>query len=291
MSKKREHWGDRPDGVLMRNISPLHFITGILYPNRCDNEAFIAERIDLTAVNEYLEKKNYEGIPYKYNLFQVVLAAFFKTFTLREKMNRFIVNGNFYQRKWVSAGFTVKKLFADNGAEALAIIKADSNETIDSLHEKIYQQVSFCRSDKNDDSTKAMDTYSKIPRFISKSVVKFVMFLDKHGRVPQSYIKSDPYYQSFVISNVGSIKLNCAYHHLTNWGTCSTICLIGQIKNRDIRLDDGTTKFVPTVELGLTIDERIADGYYYSKTIRLLKYLLQNPELLEKPFSEQVEDF
>ena len=44
-----------------------------------------------------------------------------------------------------------------------------------------------------------------------------------------------------------------------------------------------------SVDLGLTIDERIADGYYYSKTIRLLKTLLENPRLLELPLSEKVE--
>ena len=67
MSKKREHWGDRPDGVLLRDLDSLHFITGIIYPNRCDNEAYITERIDLTNANAYLEKKNAENPEYKYN--------------------------------------------------------------------------------------------------------------------------------------------------------------------------------------------------------------------------------
>ena len=44
-----------------------------------------------------------------------------------------------------------------------------------------------------------------------------------------------------------------------------------------------------SVDLGLTIDERIADGYYYSKTIRLLKKLLDHPELLEKTLETEVE--
>ena len=44
-----------------------------------------------------------------------------------------------------------------------------------------------------------------------------------------------------------------------------------------------------SVDLGLTIDERLADGYYYSKTIRLLKKLLENPELLELRLDEKVE--
>ena len=38
-----------------------------------------------------------------------------------------------------------------------------------------------------------------------------------------------------------------------------------------------------------TIDERIADGYYYSKTIKLLKHLLTHPELLDQKSNEEVE--
>ena len=45
------------------------------------------------------------------------------------------------------------------------------------------------------------------------------------------------------------------------------------------------------VDLGLTIDERIADGYYYAKTIRLLKKLFANPQLLDQPFNTEVEDY
>ena len=54
--KKRR--GDRKDGRLLRELDSLHFITGIIYPNRCDNEAYISVKVDLTAMNEYLAKKN-----------------------------------------------------------------------------------------------------------------------------------------------------------------------------------------------------------------------------------------
>ena len=39
------------------------------------------------------------------------------------------------------------------------------------------------------------------------------------------------------------------------------------------------------------IINRIADGYYYSRAIRLAKHLLEHPELLERPASEPVEGF
>ena len=50
--------GDRRDGRLLRELDSLHYITGIIYPNRCDNEAYIGLRVDLTPINEYLKKKN-----------------------------------------------------------------------------------------------------------------------------------------------------------------------------------------------------------------------------------------
>ena len=288
MSKKRR-FGDRSDGVLLRDLDSLHFITGILYPNRCDNEAYISEKIDLTAINEYLEKKNADGPEYKYNLFQIIVTALVKAITLRPKMNRFIVNSNFYQRNEVSASFVVKKLFDDHGAEALAFLHLKDEDTLDSIHEKIYEQISDCRSDKIDGSTESMDLFNKIPRFISKAAVKFIMFLDKHGWVPRSLIETDPYYSSVVLSNLGSIKLKSGYHHLTNWGTCSMICLIGEITESPVFSSDGSFVMRPTVELGLTIDERLADGYYYSKTMRLVRHLLENPQLLELPLNEKVD--
>ena len=44
-----------------------------------------------------------------------------------------------------------------------------------------------------------------------------------------------------------------------------------------------------SIDLGLTIDERIADGYYYSKSVRLMRKLFENPELLDEPLSKEVE--
>jgi hypothetical protein len=41
--------------------------------------------------------------------------------------------------------------------------------------------------------------------------------------------------------------------------------------------------------MGLTIDERIADGLYFAGSVKLMRYLLMNPELLERPVSEVIE--
>ncbi len=288
MGKKK--FGDRKDGTLIRNPDSMHFIMPLIYPNRCDNEAFISERIDLTNINAYLEKKNADNPEYKYNMFQIIVTALLKTITLRPKMNRFIANKNLYQRNEISAAFVVKKLFTDESEEALAIIRSKESDNIDSIHNEIYRRVSYVRKDgQKDSSTESMDFFNKLPRFISKTAVALVRVLDRHGRVPQSFIETDPYYSSVVLSNLGSIKLRSGYHHLTNWGTTSVFVIVGEKKIRPFFDEEGNMTMRDSVDIGLTVDERIADGYYYSKTVRLLKRLLENPELLEKPLKEEVD--
>ncbi|MBO4264740.1 MAG: 2-oxo acid dehydrogenase subunit E2 [Clostridia bacterium] len=286
----KRKFGDRKDGTLLRDIDSMHFICPLLYPNRCDNEAFISERIDLTNLKAYLDKKNYEGIPYKYTLFLVIVAATLKTLTLRPKMNRFIANKSTYQRNEVSASFVVKKIFSDKGEEGLAFIHSKPDDTIDTIYKEVFKQVSKCRDGKEKDtSSDAMDTFTKLPRFISRTAVAFICRLDKHGWVPNSLIATDPYYSSVVLTNLGSIKLHSGYHHLTNWGTNSVFCAIGERKIRPFTDENGNIDMRDSIDIGLTIDERLADGYYYSKTVRLLKKLIVNPELLELPLSEEVE--
>lgn len=281
--------GDRKDGTLVRNLDSMHFIVPLLYPNRCDNEAFISETIDLTNVDRFLEKKNADNPEYKYNLFQIVITAMLKVLTLRPRMNQFIANKNLYMRNDLSASFVVKKQFSDHGEEALAFIHAKGTDTLESIHQSIFQQITFCRSENKDASTESMDTFNKMPRFISKTIVAFICWLDRHGWVPSSLIASDPYYSSIVLTNLGSIKLHSGYHHLTNWGTNSVFCVVGEKKIRPFYDDDGNVSMKDSIDLGLTVDERIADGYYYSKSVALLRKLLENPELLEKPLSEEVE--
>ena len=287
MAKK---FGDRKDGVKLKNIHAMHLIMPMIYPNRCDNEAFISERIDLTNVLAYLDEKNASDPDYKYNFFQVMVTTMLKVITLRPKMNRFIANKTMYQRNEVSAAFTVKKEFDDNGSEALAFIHSKGTDNIDTVHNEILRQISICRSDVDEDkATESMNAVQRMPGFIVHMICAGARFLDRHGWMPRAVADSDPYYSSVVLTNLGSIKLHAGYHHLTNWGTTSVFCAIGEIKKRPFFNDDGTFEMKPSIDLGLTIDERIADGYYYAKTVRLLKKLLENPQLLDEPLQKEVD--
>lgn len=289
MADKKRRIGDRRDGTLIRDIDAMHYVIPHIFPMRCDNEAYISEKIDLTAINNWLAEKNKTESQYPYKLFNVIVAAFLKTVMLRPKMNRFIQNSNIYQRTYLSAAFVVKKQFTDDSEEGLALVYAREDDTMETIHEKIRKTVQESKSDDLDESSEAMDIFNKMPRFLSKAIIRFVMFLDRHGKVPKSLIATDPYYSSVLLSNLGSIKLKCGYHHLANWGTNSLFVIVGEKAMTPVYDPEGNVTMHESVDLGITIDERIADGYYYSKSIRLLKHLLENPQLLELPLNTKVE--
>ena len=286
MAKK---WGDRRDGTLLRNIDSMHYIMPLMYPNRCDNEAFLSEQIDLTHALAYLDKKNADQPAYRYNFFQIMVTAVLKTITLRPQLNRFIANCNLYQRNEVTAAFTIKKIFSDDGEEGLAFLHSKPTDNIDSIHDEIYRQVSYVRTEGKDPSTQSMDALQKLPSFLKKGIGAGARFLDRRGWMPRSVIATDPFQSSVVLANLGRIKLHAGYHHLTNWGTTSVFCVIGEMKKRPYYDDDGNLEMRMSVDIGLTVDERISDGFYCARAVRLLRRLLENPELLELPLGEEVD--
>ena len=282
--------GDRFDGTYLKNIDSMHFIMPFMYPNRCDNEAFFSFRIDLTAINEYLAKKNAENPEYKYNLFQCLIAAALKTITLRSKLSIFIHNRKMYKRKEVSAAFTVKQEFTDDGGEVLAFIHSKPDWTIEDLHNEIHRQLLKLKNKQYvDASTGIIDKFNKLPKFISRPIVSGICALEKHGKILPALVETDPYHSTVNFANLGSIGLPSGYHHLTNWGTTSMFIVVGKAGHMPFYENDQVV-FKEGVDLNITMDERIADGYYFSKSMKMMQYFLQHPEMLERPFNEKLSD-
>ena len=284
--------GDRRDATLVRDLDSMHVFMPIMMPSRADNEAFIQELVDLSAVEAYLEKKNAQDPKYKYTFFQVILAALARTIEMRPRMNRFIIGDRYYDRDDITFSFIVKKEFSDHSDEAVMILKYDPTSekaAIDMIHDKICDFVYSVRSsNQKDGTTDILDTLAKAPMWLRRLIISLLRSLDEHGHMPKDLAREDPYNSTVFISNLGSIKLNAGYHHLSNWSTNSVFVVVGEKHMQPFYAADGTVTVKPALNLGLTLDERIADGYYYSKTVHLLKKFLAEPELLDIPSKEEL---
>ncbi len=288
--KLKRRRGDRRDATLVRDLDAMHAFMPLMMPNRADNEAFIQELIDMSAVEAYLEKKNAENPEYKYTFFHVILAALARTIEMRPRMNSFIIGGRYYDREHISFSLIAKKAFADDGDESIVILKYDPDSekpAIDVLHDKLCSFVYTLRThDTTDNTTDILDALAKAPQWLRQLIMNVLLALDAHGKMPKAIATEDPYNSTVFISNLGSIKLNAGYHHLTNWGTNSVFVVVGEKHMQPFFNENGSYVVKPALSLGITLDERIGDGYYFSKTIRLLKKLFSEPELLDIPAKE-----
>lgn len=290
MERAKRKWGDRKDGIWLKDLPAMNRIMPGIMPNRADNEAHINVEVDLRPLDAYLAQKNQGRTEDKYTYFHVISAAIAKAFILRPRMNRFICNKRIYQHRDLTLAFVVKKQFSDKSEEGLAFLSIDDKETMDSYHSKIMSVIhDNRRSDIKDTSTGAMDIINKLPQWLINLILSTTLWLDKHGWAPQFLIGTDPNHASIFLSNLGSIGLEGGYHHLVNWGTNSCFIVLGKKYMKKEYFKDGSSDLYEVIPLGITLDERIADGYYYSGTVALVKQLLDHPELLDLPADTEVE--
>ncbi len=290
MTRKKNR-KDRRDGYLVEEHDPMHMMMPYIMGGRADNEAVLCDVFDMTNIVKYMKEKN-ETAQYKYTYFHVILAALAKTVYLRPLMNRYTIGHRFYDRKDISFSFTAKNKFADDAAESLVIIKADDNDEsiAEQIHNKICAEVYKIKTEEiQDDTTNVMAFLTKIPRPLLKIVTKLLFTLDYYDKLPKVILDVDPYRTTAFVSNLGSINMDAEYHHLINWSTGSVFVLINKVKKMPFFNDDGTYEMKDAVKISFTIDERIADGFYFMKSLTIFKHLLENPELLDAPISTPID--
>lgn len=285
MGKKR---GDRKDGRWIRDIDGFHFIMPYLMPNRCDSEVYIEELIDVTEMVKYIEAHNSVNKEFRLTPFHVITAAVGKIIYHRPYLNRFVAGRRLYQRNKITLAFVVKRRFNDEAEESLLVTEIKEDTTLEQISRRIAGDAQNIRKEGGNDINDLLDKLSKLPRWLMRLAMCVFRFLDFHGRMPESICRGDSNYASVLLSNLGSIKCNAVYHHLNNYGTNSIVITIGRIHKELMADDDGNTSVRDVVAIGATADERIADGFYFARSIRMLEEILRDPQQLEYEMKNEI---
>ena len=278
---------NRRDGIRVKNSDAMHVLMPYIKPNRCDSDVFINQLLDVTELVKYMDnlKKKEKDITY-FHLFMTLIA---KTIYNKPLLNRFVVNKRFYDRKDVSIAFTAKVNYEDKAKEILSVIKIEKNDNLFSIKEKTLKAVENVRNAKESGTNNSMNIIAKLPGFILSPVVGIIKWMDRHDLLPKSLIDDNLYYSTCIVSNLGSIKSGAIYHNLTDFGTSSILATIGEIKEQYV-LIDGKQEKRYLCEFGINIDERIADGVYFVKAVKLMQDILNKPESLEENVNEKIRE-
>lgn len=271
----------------IRDLDGFHSVIPYVMPKRTEAEISSEELFDVTELMDYIRRRN-EAEGKQLKLFHAVCTAAARTIYLRPKMNIFIAGRRYWQRKDITLSFVAKQRFADEAVETLLFLKVEPEMNLDDISAIILGDVKKARENKGNDLDKTMQFVGRLPRFVLEILFGVLRFFEYHGIMPASLAKGDPNYSTAILSNLGSIGAGAPYHHLSNYGTCSIMVTIGTCHKERCRMPDGTEADRDILPITFTLDERIADGFYFAKSLRITKYLLEHPEYLTQTISEPV---
>lgn len=271
---------DRKDAKYVKPKDAIQALIPYIMPKRCDAEISSHIDIDITNLCKWVDGQN-KKLNYKMTYFHAINSALVMTVYNRPFLNRFIKNKRLYERNDIIISFIAKNQMSDLGEEKLIFLKSDPKDTAINFSKKMAIDVFAAKSEKdNNDLSSTMDFLKNMPRFILKIFFKIIFILDKFGLTPDILTQGDSNHATLLLSNLGSIKADSCYHHLNEYGTNSIMITIGTIKEINKR---------KIVNMQLTFDERIADGFYFAKSVKVFEEIVKNPKLLEKALSTKID--
>lgn len=275
----------------VKGVSGLNQISIDLKPHRSVSDVYINQKMDLTELVKYIEKKKAAGE--EVTFFHAFLTAIGKTVYNRPKLNHFVADRHLWEHEKVVLSFVAKISFDDHSEEMMVMIPIEKDDTIYTIGDKVRKKVEAFRNKKankvnKEGANSAIDILAKLPNFMRVPLIGVLKWTDKKGFLPSSLAKDNLYYSTMIVSNLGSIGCGAIFHNITDFGNSSSLLTMGEIKDDEI-INGKKHEVRKICEWGMNFDERIADGYYFAKSAKVLQYLLSHPELLEKPASEKVE--
>lgn len=285
--------GDRKDGRLLRSIEPIAIFSLYVMDSRNDANNYISDSVELSAIQKYVHKKRNEGFD-GINAMYVLVAAYVRVVSQRPGINRFINGHRIYARNNIEVSMMVKKQMTLNAPETMFkfFFKPEYtiNDVYKDMHTKIYAYQNEPDSDESEDLDSFFHKALKFPRWILRLFMKLLYKLDYHGLIPPSLLELSPFHGSMVVSSMGSLGVPSVFHHLYNFGNVPMFITFSTNRHENEVQSDGTVVRKHFLDFFITMDDRICDGQYYAEALHEFRKYLKNPELLETPPKEIVQD-
>ena len=246
-------FGFRPDG---RRVSSIVRITPYLMPMRCDAQVFLQHRVDYELLTRYIAAQAAKGE--KITFMQIITAAFVRTVSQHPEINRFILNKQFFARKY------------------------DLTDTIYDVRDRMEKVINANRGeDKKNFADKLAKAVLVVPG-LATGIVALVRLLDRYGLCPGALLDELPFHTSMYITNNASIGLHHVNHHIYNFGSVTLFFGMGTVEKVAV-VEKGEARMKRFLPIGITADERVCSGAHYAAFFGTMSYLLNHPEELEKP--------
>lgn len=278
---------DRHDGIRVRHGDPLLHVMPYIMCGRNESVVYYKRSVPIEAFQKYIVEQRRKGI--RITMFNLIVASLLQTVYRRPMLNRYIIGRRLYEHRNFEATYTVKQSLTDEGLESVAKVGFDPDDTIFTVAEKMGKNTAAIKQGELKGDDKFIRLFTHMPRWFMRLVASLLRFLDFHGLLPGSFVDILPFYSTIFISHLGSLGADAPFHHLYEFGTNSMFLTIGRTYEAPYKAADGGVEWKRTIDLAFSIDERVCDGFYLIRSLKLFEQFLQNPQLLEYPASAEID--
>ena len=257
----------RADGRAAEGIAPYRQIVPYLMRTRSESVVFFEQQLDMRAAISFIDLFNAKHEDTPVTPFHVIAWACVQTLATYPHMNRFVAGGRIYDRDGIWLSYAAKKEMSADAPLVVIKRRFDPAESFADMVAAMHERLRDSRAPGESYTDKELALVLRLKGLPLRALMALERFADAFGLLPKSYIDNDPLFASLFLANLGSLKMDAAFHHLYEYGSVSIFCVVGRLRAEDE---------IPSLTLRFTYDERIEDGFYANKALAHLKDLVEN---------------
>lgn len=275
----------RSDGIIVKGLDPVTKMAPFFMRDRIGSSNYFMDQIRCEAMDEFISRQRKLGNHYTYT--HIMMTALVRLLYLRPKLNYFVNHNVIYEHKDISICMVVKKQLSDEGEDVDLKFHFTGRESLQQVKEYVDGLIEkHVSPDSNYGTTDTAAVFCKFPKWVRRFALWVVRWMDRHNMMPKSLIEDSCFHCSAFLTNLKSIKNDAIFHHLYEFGNCSLFVAMGKEKIAPVVEKNKELKLGKVMNLGITMDERVADGFYFAKSLRIWKDMFANPDCLLESMPE-----
>jgi hypothetical protein len=265
---------NRFDGTLA-DVAPYRRIMPYIMPTRTESAVYFEQTLDVTRTLQFLRAFN--AGRQRVTMFHLFVWAMIRVLHERPHLNRFVSGGRIYDRDGIWISYSAKKSLEDDAPIVVLKRRFDPSLSFAELAEFVQRDVTRGRSHEKSHVDTELSLALRLPGPLLRLCVTVLRWLDAWNLLPAAFIGPDPMYASLFISNLGSLRLESAYHHLYEYGNVPLFAAIGRVREELVPDGNGGVASRHVVSIKYTLDERVADGLYCARALERVRELIEDP--------------
>lgn len=204
----------RVDASLARDVPGYRRFMPALMPRRVDGLVFFEQQIRVERAEQYIEDVRTAHPDIHPSIFHVVLWALIQTIDRHPHLNRFVVGGRVWQRDGIWISYTAKTELSETGTLIEIKDRFDPSLSFPEMVRRTQAAVTTARAGAHGLADRELDLFLHLPPALRRAVVRVAAAGNALNLLPRRFVEGDPFFASAFVTNLGSVGLDAAFHHL-----------------------------------------------------------------------------